>query len=228
MKSKLILVTIILLVIMSSQLFAFPNLYLGGSGGTLIDPAVDVSSSYWLWSDGDRLEFTLIYEETQNADFNSFYLHEDFNSAAITHTVFNASDGAGARKALTLNGEYGLSMFTDLNLNGVLDLENNESWAFSNVGLNTPAQSRPYQMLRPYAVGDIGVADYYFEEGDLSFTGDYDLFVFIDDGLISDGNGDSDFNDMIIGINTVVVPEPGTLLLIGLGLAGAGLIRRRK
>ena len=226
MKSKLLLTTFTLIIIMSSHLFAFPNLYLGGSGGTLIDPAVDVSDSYWLWSDGDRLEFTLIYEETQNADFNSFYLHEDFNSTAVTHTVFNASDGVGTRRTLTLNGEYGLSMFTDLNLNGVLDLENNESWAFSNVGFNTPAQPRPYQMLRPYAVGDIGVADYYFEEGDLSFTGDYDLFVFIDDGLV--GEGDGDHNDMVIGINTVVVPEPGTLLLIGLGLAGAGLIRRRK
>ena len=42
------------------------------------------------------------------------------------------------------------------------------------------------------------------------------------------GSADYDYNDVMFGFRKASVPEPTTLLLVGLGLAGAALQRRRR
>lgn len=163
-----------------------------------------------------------IYEFVTNAD----------GSVTITDTlqIFEASDepwGWNASQAVSFDLAQGVAFIEEDGVAGFSAGDSMNAMIDSTFGfylnvVNTGHTYYSHASLNSDGFDHLAVYETFGQGG---VTNGYDLVLAWED--LHNG-GDKDFTDMVIGVNDVSVPEPGTLALLGLGLAGLGLARKRQ
>jgi len=211
---KLLMVILLVgLTLLAVEVVALPTLMINGSAfdRNVGDPSyqsitIDFDASHQTWS--------LFNENAGWRDYNAFGYYTGLADQSNPSVVFAGLDSSPFQMTTSIDA------FTDVGL--WLSPNGNTPYLYSQTGSS----------FQPFYVYDVSQfrgtgASYNFVNGwqSYGFRGDYDYLIFVDDG----GAGpDYDYNDMMIGVTADAVPEPATMLLFSMGLAGVAFMRRRK
>jgi PEP-CTERM motif len=208
-----------------SQFQSYPGLYVNGE---LQNPACDEGFNVCFNFDKGNQQWSLLAEYSGWKDKNSFgYL----NQSGDLNTVFSGFNSVGdkAFTDIASGTDIGLWLFSDLDMDGIAD--EYEPFLSSQREWNSTKYTRydDYQYFYVYDVKKYKntLSEYSFlnNHEDFHTTGNFDYLIYIDDSGVY--STDSDHNDMILGVTTTI-PEPGTMILLGMGLASLGIAHRRK
>ena len=214
-----------IMLLLSSVTFAIP-MSLGDITGNGLHTETDTGDERFMLTDTsgvlDDATVFLMFEMAGNHGINAFGIYDD--SASLE--VFAGS--ISPLSAATLNWDTGTDMVTLVGsgISATIDetnfgfyLDTVDGRFFSESTLNGG-----FDYMQSFNVGDSGYAD---------LLGANMVLAFED---LADYHTDYDYNDMVIGISdinpvgptTQSVPEPMPLALMGLGLVGLGMVKRRK
>ena len=153
---------------------------------------------------GALYDFTMLGEFTDDWDVNEIGWYE-VGSPQTRHTIFGASAAVGSTAQVFIPTNFG---FYYLNTSG------NGEVFYTQSAFNTQGATK-----QQFAA---------FQRGDYTIMGVEDIFSNTLTQAWQPGTADYDYNDVMFGFRSAQVPEPTTLLLVGMGLAGVAFQRRRK
>ncbi|MBD3257022.1 PEP-CTERM sorting domain-containing protein [candidate division GN15 bacterium] len=219
---KLATITLTGLLLLAVSATALPTLTANGMEvSAMSGPSEDLTFSF---SRGQQT-WTMLNETTPWRDLNYLGVYDDIGTGLNQTQVFGGPDPVG--HSVTTNfaagQELGMYLLNDLNNNQVFD--GDDSYLFSERSLTQYSWAMDHQWFSMYDVSSFGESDFFFNTTtqDIRLSGRFDYLIFIDDDHTA---ANWDHNDMVVGVSAV--PEPTTMLLFGLGLAGAGIVRRRR
>ena len=190
------------------------------------------------------LQISILYANSSENNITSFGI---FNTANTAQTVLLEPAGINLNNAIGQGYIFGTQFDGSTNL-GSYDMSNGSPYASWGIFVTTctenaisQAQCQADGDLVTYFLGANGQQFALFQSG----TDVNQYYMGIEETPTS-GSGSGDYNDLILSINTSVpesgpggpggggsggggtnVPEPGTFSMIGIGLAGIGMLRRR-
>lgn len=219
------------LIVTASSAMALPNLeQITGISGTA--GYTDSGAEYAILSDtdggNDDATAFLFFELAGNADINSFGIFEFSDDGLGNITVGDTLEVfAGAQSpddvfpltSTTLHFDLGAGTVTNqaTSVTANIDetfgfyLSNGNDTFYSFSSLNGGANNLLMFDTSDNSVGALLGSDIVLAWEDLAFPG-----------------SDADYNDMVVGISDVTIPEPATVALFGLGVLGLAAARRRK
>ena len=152
---------------------------------------------------GGFYDFAMLGEFTGDWDVNEIGWYE-LGNPQNRHTIFTSDAAVGSTQQIFIPTNFG---FYYLNTSG------NGEMFFTHSSLNTVGNKQQFAA---------------FQRGDYTIMGVEDIYSTRVTSTWTRTSSDYDYNDVMFGFRASQVPEPGTLLLLGMGIAGIALQRRRR